>query len=110
MVNGKFRRAHQLVLELSGQPKPHPDAVVDHIDVDPSNNTLSNLRWITQSKNAARPTKHRNKSGYRGVYKIPKSWQYQFLMDRELHVKSGFKTAFEAHCSRLAHRLELNWI
>lgn len=44
-------RVHRLVLS-SFNPKGYfKDAVCDHIDSDPSNNELSNLRWVTMQEN-----------------------------------------------------------
>ncbi len=47
------RRVHRIVLS-SFDPKGYfRGAVVDHIDSDPSNNRLSNLRWVTQQENVS---------------------------------------------------------
>jgi hypothetical protein len=45
-----------------------PPALIDHIDQDPLNNSISNLRKATRSINAMnKPAK--------GVYKIPSGWR-----------------------------------
>lgn len=51
------RRVHRLVLSSFNPEGYFKDAVVDHIDSNPSNNRLSNLRWITQQENSN--TSHR---------------------------------------------------
>jgi hypothetical protein len=46
-----------------------PDGIIDHIDLDNSNNRLKNLRDATYSQNAAnRMPDKRNKSGHVGVF------------------------------------------
>lgn len=54
---GKFRLAHQLVLEAHIGPAP-AGAVACHGNGDPSDNRLVNLRWDTRSSNALDAVKH----------------------------------------------------
>ena len=51
--NGKVHRRtiHRIVAEAF-IPNPNNKPNVDHIDTNPSNNEVSNLRWVTQSENA----------------------------------------------------------
>ena len=65
-VNGKAYKAHRLAwLYVHGE---WPERNLDHIDVDPSNNRISNLRLATQSQNNAnRGVQSNNTSGYKGV-------------------------------------------
>ena len=54
----------------------HP--FIDHIDRDTKNNSLSNLRWVTNQENMMNKTKQNNTSSlYKGVYwhKQNKKWQ-----------------------------------
>ena len=48
-----WRRVHRLILSSFDSKGYFKDAVVDHIDSTPSNNKLSNLRWITQQENVS---------------------------------------------------------
>lgn len=46
-----------------------PKGLIDHIDGNPHNNRLSNLRLCSRAKNSRnRKTHSNNKSGYKGVY------------------------------------------
>lgn len=49
-INKKFYRVHRLIAETFLQ-NPEGKPVVDHINRNPSDNRLSNLRWATVSEN-----------------------------------------------------------
>ena len=46
------RRAHRCILNAWGEKQPFPEAVVDHIDRNRTNNAISNLRWASQWQNS----------------------------------------------------------
>ena len=50
-INTRPRFVHKLLM-CTFNPAPIPGLVVDHIDGDPQNNSLDNLRWVTQRMNA----------------------------------------------------------
>jgi hypothetical protein len=50
---------HQLVALTWIGPPPFPRAVVRHLDGDPTNNRLSNLRYGTQSENERDKVRHK---------------------------------------------------
>jgi hypothetical protein len=62
------RLVHRLVAEAFLQ-KPDGLDFIDHIDGDPSNNRLENLRWVNPRMNACNQTKltRKNKTGIQGV-------------------------------------------
>jgi len=81
----KSHRIHRLVAcaflpNLSNYPQ------VDHIDRDITNNTVGNLRWVTQSENSFNTHRH-NKEMY-GIY-----WKKQF----------GFYQVIVTHEGKLKH-------
>ena len=42
---------HKLVMEVWGIPCPFPGAVIHHIDRNPKNNNINNLKWVTIKEN-----------------------------------------------------------
>ena len=66
-------RVHQLVMEVWGPPKPDTieEWVVDHIDETPTNNHISNLRWLTKGDNARR--------GHRKLHKLTATQEADLL-------------------------------
>jgi hypothetical protein len=52
-----------------------PDAEIDHVDRDPSNDAWANLREATSSEN--KWNRDTGYSGYRGVYPSGSKWQVQ---------------------------------
>lgn len=67
LVDGKRYAAHRLAwIYITGQ---WPDSLLDHIDMDRTNNALSNLRQANKSTNGAnRGTNKNNTSGFKGVH------------------------------------------
>tara|TARA_R110000787_G_scaffold264079_1_gene370012 strand:+ start:28 stop:519 length:492 start_codon:yes stop_codon:yes gene_type:complete len=87
--NGKQKRfgIHQL-LALTYIPNPENKPTVDHIDINTSNNSLSNLRWATHSEQIENrgnwgEIKHKlicysyDKKNGRKYYKIRKEGYFQ---------------------------------
>lgn len=63
---GKKRKAHRMAwLYVYGYV---PDDLIDHIDGNKTNNSMSNLRLATNSQNLANMHKINSKTGFRGVY------------------------------------------
>ena len=67
-LNGKCLKAHRVAWLL--HYGKWPDLHLDHIDGNPSNNMISNLREVTRSQNMINRKMHaNNKSGFKGVHK-----------------------------------------
>ena len=69
-TNGKSRtfRVHRLIA-LHFIPNPDNKSLVDHIDRNPLNNCITNLRWATPSENQMNKSiQSNNKSTKTGVY------------------------------------------
>jgi hypothetical protein len=68
---GRTYMLHRAIWEFHNGPIPH-GAQIDHIDRDPLNNHIENLRVCTQSQNqinSKRPSN--NTTGYKGVLATP---------------------------------------
>jgi len=70
-INGKILRLHNLIM---GKTKLE----IDHINNNPSDNRIANLRFATHQQNSfSRPIRADNTSGYKGVYFNKKVRKYQ---------------------------------
>ena len=100
-VNGRMYLSHRLAfLYVHGDMPPQ----IDHINGDPSDNRIANLRAATGSQNLANrgPTK-RNTSGFKGVcwLKQKKKWKAQIQINRKyiyIGLFSSAEDAYAAYC------------
>lgn len=68
-LNRKKYLVHRLVFQCYSEEDLKEGFVIDHIDANPSNNDISNLRQVTQKENIANATRHGN-FGRNGCRKI----------------------------------------
>ena len=110
-TRGKTYACHRIVLALNGVMPACGETEVDHIDGNPANNALSNLRWCTRRVNEQNK-RNRGRSGLRYVRPTPEGrWyaSYQcFKVGKKKYVGT-YDTPYEAHIAALVHRLEHNW-
>jgi len=79
-----------------------PGMEIDHIDGDPSNNRISNLRLATSSQQKRnKKVQSNNRSGLKGAYYHAihkgKKWRSQIKVGDSLIFLGYFETAQEAH-------------
>lgn len=110
-LHGKRYRASHLVLYLNGIFPSEGQSEVDHIDRNPWNNLVGNLRWTNRSGNMS----NRRVLGavaYRYVHKSRNKFAAQYVCPRtkRLVFVGRHKSAYAAHLAAVAHRLEHHWI
>lgn len=84
------------------------DEEVDHVDLDPLNNTRKNLRLATATQNNYNKIPMPNKHGYPGIHFHKgcrsRPWQAVVWHQKKSHSAGYFATpeeAYEAYCSKL---------
>ena len=77
----------------------HMPKIIDHIDGDPSNNKIENLRGATHSQNMRNSKKPiNNSSGFKGIYfsSRTKKWIAQCWIDNKKHYLGSFSDIHDA--------------
>jgi hypothetical protein len=100
-IKRKMYYAHRLAwLYVHGAFPTHE---IDHVDRDPANNRIDNLRLATHPQNASNAPKRRtNRSGLKGVCHVRGRWIATISSNgRQMHI-GMFDTAAEAHSAYLA--------
>lgn len=97
-VAGKCEYLHRLVWQYHKGSVPH---MIDHIDGNPRNNRIENLRECTAAQNQYNtPRKANNKSGAKGVvFHAPctgKPWHAKIVVDGKVRSLGYYKTVEEA--------------
>jgi hypothetical protein len=80
-------------------PNPENKKLVDHIDRNPSNNHISNLRWATYTENLGNQLSRKGSSSkYKGVFfhKATKKWQAEVRVDKVKKYLGSFTCEKEA--------------
>lgn len=89
------KRIHRLVAEAF-IPNPDNKPYVDHIDTNPSNNTVTNLRWCTNQENVMNDTTRKRHE------KHIKYW-YKDRSARQVAIENGIPT------NVYEYRIKLGW-
>jgi HNH endonuclease len=91
-----------------------PIGDIDHIDGNPSNNRLANLRECSRSENMQnrRAAKSTSKSGFLGVWRLNRNlsrpWQAAVVIGRVQVWRERFETKDEAYAAYLAAKARLH--
>lgn len=109
MIDGVQYYAHRLAwLYIYGAS---PTNGIDHINGDPADNRICNLREATQAENNQNKRSKRNGSSkYLGVswYKRTEKWQAHITVNGKQHFLGCFGTEEEAHSAYCAAKTELH--
>jgi len=84
-----------------------PENNIDHIDGDPSNNRVENLRDVTQFQNLKNINKNKGLTPFVGVYKAGNRYISRIRNNYERIYLGSFDTAEEAHAAYCVKAKEL---
>jgi hypothetical protein len=88
-----------------------PEQYIDHIDGNPSNNAISNLRDVSATinqQNQRRPNKKNKSSGYLGATFSDGKFSARIRVDGKPRYLGRFATAEEAHSAYLQAKRKLH--
>jgi hypothetical protein len=110
MVCGGRYREHRIAWLLStGSNAPHE---VDHINGDPADNRLANLRLATHAENMqnTRSSRKRTRPGLVGAsfFKPAGKWRARIMASGETHNLGYFDSEEEAHSAYVAAKARLH--
>lgn len=97
-VNGKLYYAHRLAWFFVH--KSWPNKQIDHVNLNPDDNRLCNLRLASHNDNKHNERKRKtNKSGYKGVFRcnFTGRWRAEITVNSSSKFLGRFDTAQEAH-------------
>lgn len=67
-IDGQYCAGHRIAWALHYGVLPDPSMEIDHIDGNPSNNRIANLRLVSQTENLRNKKQYKNcKHGYPGI-------------------------------------------
>lgn len=93
-INNKLYAAHRLAwLYVYGH---WPEGPLDHINRNPTDNRIENLRLVTHAQNGANSAHPKGSNTYRGVYFFRNGWMAQISYKGKSHYIGRFKTEEEA--------------
>jgi len=91
-IDGNTYRMHRVIAHAFKILDIHSELMIDHIDLDRSNNCISNFRPATNQQNMF----NTNARGYTW-FKRDKNWRAQIKLDGRCIYLGYFKTEEEAH-------------
>lgn len=94
-LNGKQYPAHRIIWKLAYGEIP-TDLMIDHIDGDPKNNRLDNLRLCTNSQNQFNRGNTSKKDRPKGVYKARGKFKAEITINKQRIYLGSFPTVEQA--------------
>ena len=109
----KYYYVHRLVAESFELPKRKDQNTVDHIDGNPRNNHVSNLRWANQAEQEHnKGIRSNNTTGFQGVYfcknRKKNPYQASIHIDSKKYHLGCFPTAEQASKAYQAKAKEIH--
>lgn len=107
-VDGKGYTAYRLAwLYVYGE---FPKGDIDHINRDPTDDRIENLRSVSHSKNLHNTFNRNPKSGHKGVYRTKENkWQARIRVNYKMHHLGTFATIEEAvNAHKIAEQMLIN--
>jgi hypothetical protein len=78
------------------------ESEIDHIDGNPLNNSIDNMRLASRSENCCNTAlRSDNKTGYKGIYPRYGKWSVQIWKDKKCHNLGIYETIEEAIAIRV---------
>lgn len=106
-IDGKSYLSHRLAW-LYAHGSPPADKDIDHINGDPSDNRIANLRLASHSQNLANQKINKNNStGFKGVIPSRKRFRARIRINRTVINLGVFDTPEAAHAEYFAKAQEL---
>jgi hypothetical protein len=104
----KIFSVHRLVA-LHYIPNPNNYPLVDHKDRNPSNNNVSNLRWVTNAMNLKNKGMYKsNKTGHKGIQKRRSgSYMFENKYNKKVYRSKTYKKLSDALCYKYIHLLKV---
>ena len=109
-LNNNVHHVAAIVLELAGQRQPTAQHTVDHINRNRADNRLINLRWANRSVQSQNRSSW-SSAKYKFVTQLPNGrFRAHGYLKGKYWSAGCHQSAYAAHKSALAKRLELSWI
>ena len=112
--DGKRKQNHQYqhrIIAIYHIDNPFNKTDIDHIDNNPSNNNISNLRWVSKSENMRNQQKANNKTSiYKGVHfrKEKLKWCAKIEINKITKHIGYYNTEIEAGTARNKYIIDNN--
>ena len=104
-IRNKRHKVHRLVA-IHYIPNPENKPQVDHINRDPSDNRVENLRWATRTENEHnKGISKNNTSGHKHISKYKKVWRFKYSNP---YKNRYFKTKIDAIHYKFYYLLKIN--
>jgi hypothetical protein len=107
----QFYQCHRVILILHGM-FPGQGQVSDHINGNPRDNRIENLRWVTVSQNNSN-RKPLSSSGIKYARVTPSGkyrGYYRCLKQKKTIMCGTYDTAYAAHLAAITHKLQHCWM